>query len=134
MRRQERYENLRRHLLNSILTIFAVVTLGCSATDLHAGEIASYEECIEAGYPMMKSMPPRCSTGDGRIFVRGVATPHYIDSTQRGPVDKAVSQKAASQKACRDMCGNGRCEEIVCEAVGCPCAETPTSCPDDCSR
>ncbi len=139
MIRGEEYERPLRPLLHIIFTIFAVVALGCSTTVVRAGEIASYEECIEAGYPMMKSMPPRCSTGDGRVFVRGVATPHYIDSTQRSPLDeavsqKAVSQKAVSQKACRDMCGNGRCEEIVCEAVGCPCAETPTSCPGDCSR
>ncbi|MGA1192458.1 MAG: hypothetical protein ACO3XO_09275 [Bdellovibrionota bacterium] len=129
MRRKEECENPLRSIMNIIFTVFAVGALGCNATDLHAGEIASYEDCIEAGYPMMKSIPPRCSTGDGRVFVRGVATPHYIDSTQRNPVGEATSQKG-----CRDTCGNGRCEEIVCEAVGCPCIETPTSCPDDCSR
>lgn len=129
MRRKEKYESTRRYLSYIICTLSVVTAFGCSATDIQAGEISSYEECIEAGYPMMKSMPPRCSTGDGRIFIRGVSSPYYVDSIQRG-----VPHQAESQKACRDMCGNGRCEEIVCEAVGCPCAETPASCPSDCSR
>lgn len=34
---------------------------------------------------------------------------------------------------CEDTCGNGTCEEIVCQGSGCPCAETPQSCPQDCS-
>lgn len=35
---------------------------------------------------------------------------------------------------CKDLCGDGTCEEVVCEAVGCPCAETPESCPEDCTK
>jgi hypothetical protein len=34
---------------------------------------------------------------------------------------------------CVDRCGDGTCDEIVCMAIGCPCAETPESCPEDCS-
>jgi thiol-disulfide isomerase/thioredoxin len=33
--------------------------------------IHSYEACIAAGYPMMKSMPPQCATDDGSVFVQG---------------------------------------------------------------
>lgn len=35
---------------------------------------------------------------------------------------------------CQNTCGNGTCEEIVCQGSGCPCAETPTSCPQDCAE
>lgn len=34
---------------------------------------------------------------------------------------------------CIDKCGNGVCDEVVCQGTGCPCAETKTSCPEDCS-
>jgi hypothetical protein len=48
------------------------------------------------------------------------------------PVQVAQVREANS-KACVDRCGDGVCQEIVCMAVGCPCAETPTSCPQDCA-
>ncbi len=31
-------------------------------------KITSYEECANAGYPIMESYPPRCATPDGRSF------------------------------------------------------------------
>ena len=34
---------------------------------------------------------------------------------------------------CVNKCGDGVCAEIVCQGIGCPCAETKTSCPQDCS-
>lgn len=37
-----------------------------------------------------------------------------------------------SRRVCDDRCGNGQCEEIVCMAVGCPCAESHTTCSQDC--
>ena len=36
------------------------------------------------------------------------------------------------EPVCKDKCGDGICQEIVCLAIGCPCAETRTSCPEDC--
>ncbi|MFA7088229.1 MAG: hypothetical protein WC146_02715 [Patescibacteria group bacterium] len=35
---------------------------------------------------------------------------------------------------CEDLCGDGSCQEIVCLGQGCPCAESPTSCPQDCAK
>jgi hypothetical protein len=31
-------------------------------------EITSYEECVAAGYPIMKSNPAQCRVSDGRTF------------------------------------------------------------------
>lgn len=45
----------------------------------------------------------------------------------------ANSINEGDQAICKDMCGNGTCEEIVCMGTGCPCAETPQTCPQDCS-
>lgn len=40
----------------------------------------------------------------------------------------------ACAPGCRNLCGNGRCEgEYTCAAENCPCAETPKTCPRDCS-
>lgn len=33
---------------------------------------------------------------------------------------------------CINKCPDGLCEEIVCLGTGCPCAETLSSCPQDC--
>lgn len=35
--------------------------------------ISNYEECAEAGYPIMESYPEQCVTDDGRTFVRDVS-------------------------------------------------------------
>lgn len=33
---------------------------------------------------------------------------------------------------CINKCPDGLCEEIVCMGTGCACAETPSTCPQDC--
>lgn len=35
-------------------------------------EIFSFEDCVAAGYPVMKSLPPQCATPGGIIFIEGV--------------------------------------------------------------
>lgn len=35
---------------------------------------------------------------------------------------------------CVDKCGDGICAENVCTGTGCPCAESPTTCPEDCAQ
>lgn len=89
-----------------------------SACSLHAEEVTSFESCVAAGGPMIKTFPARCVAPDGT---------HWID-------EKAAAKQAAKAKLCVDMCGNGSCEEIVCMAEGCPCSETSESCPQDCKK
>lgn len=31
--------------------------------------ITKYYECVQAGFPILKSNPPKCETPDGRVFV-----------------------------------------------------------------
>lgn len=80
-------------------------------------EIKSFEDCVKAGYPIMRSLPPQCRTNEGLVFV-----------------DKAQLPKIPmpGQRTCEDKCGDGTCDELVCMAVGCPCAETAKTCPSDC--
>lgn len=76
-----------------------------------APAIASFDECVRQQGKILKSLPARCVSKDGREFIQGAS---------------------AEKRACKDLCGDGRCQEIVCMAVGCPCAETPETCPKDC--
>ena len=80
-------------------------------------EITSFEDCVKAGYPIMRSLPPQCRTNEGLVFV-----------------DKAQLPKIPlpGQRMCEDRCGDGSCDEMVCMAIGCPCPETQKSCPQDC--
>lgn len=85
-----------------------------------AAEITNFDECVAAGNPVMRSMPPKCSTKDGLMF------------TAEDPRKKEKVNKER-KSFCKDQCGNNFCEEIVCMAEGCPCPESPTTCPQDCS-
>jgi hypothetical protein len=44
----------------------------------------------------------------------------------------AYKSECEPDGCCVDLCGDGECNQTVCLACGCPCAETPTSCPQDC--
>ena len=76
--------------------------------------VNSFRECVKAGLPIMRSLPAQCATPDGRVFIDG-------------------QSPSASGVLCKNRCGNGICEQIVCEGEGCPCAESPRSCPEDCT-
>lgn len=40
--------------------------------EISLATISNFEECAEAGFPIMESYPPRCSTGDGRTFTQNI--------------------------------------------------------------
>jgi hypothetical protein len=48
------------------LMLLLVVIAGCKP----AQEITNFEECVQAGNPVMESHPARCRTQDGRTFVQ----------------------------------------------------------------
>jgi hypothetical protein len=89
----------------------------------NGSSILSFEDCVMAGYPIMRSLPPQCATPDGRVFMKG-------KGQISGPGKDAPTPGGGT---CKNLCGNGQCEQIVCLAVGCPCAETPMNCPQDCA-
>lgn len=80
-------------------------------------EITNFQECVQAGYPVMESYPRQCRIVKGEIFVERVEGEEGLEG-QEG--------------ICVDFCGDGICQEVVCLGEGCPCAETPESCPEDC--
>jgi len=86
--------------------------------DQQTTSINSFDECVNAGYPVMESYPRQCRTPDGRNFVEVIPEP--------------IEPPAGDEAICVDNCGDGTCAEIVCLGTGCPCVETPSSCPADC--
>ena len=80
-----------------------------------ATDVKNYDECVNAGGRIEKSLPPRCVDNRGNSWVRE---------------DKTFINR--EKKLCVDRCGNKSCEEIVCQGEGCPCAESASNCPSDC--
>lgn len=49
----------------------SALALALALTACQQPPITSYEECVEAGYPMMKSYPPKCTDGEN-MFVQDI--------------------------------------------------------------
>ena len=104
-------------LLAAILAIVYFASVLTQTTE----RVNNFDECAAAGNPVMETYPAQCNTPDGRHFVQEIP-----------PEDRWKVVPPAEN--CRNLCGDGVCQEIVCMAIGCPCAETVSSCPQDCSR
>jgi hypothetical protein len=125
--------------MNNKLYIFVLIFLSLSyfsACGLAGnGSVDSYEKCVAAGNVILRSIPPRCVTREGDIFVgptvnKEGATKPIIQNTPT--ISSTNSSEIPNKSICKDLCGNNTCEQIVCQAEGCPCAETPVNCPKDC--
>lgn len=96
---------------------FAILGLGSFLNKQKIASISNFQECAEAGYPIMDSYPARCMTPDKRSF-----TQELSDEEKR----KLIPPQDTTS------CGDGICQEITCSAIRCPEPETPVSCPQDC--
>ena len=46
--------------------------------------------------------------------------------------EKLMERFQNRERKCKNLCGDDQCQEVVCQAIGCPCAETTSTCPQDC--
>ncbi len=92
-------------------TILSVLFIVSCLTACGKPAASSYDECVAAGHPVLKSYPGQCVMPDGTRFIQPMPDPPAI---------------------CTARCGDGQCQEMVCLGSGCPCAETAASCPQDC--
>jgi len=76
-------------------------------------EITNFEECANAGYPIMESYPRQCRTPDGQTFTEVVPEKHYCTPEQRGAEICTMEY--------RPVCGWFN-QSILCFAY--PCAQT----------
>ena len=55
-----------------LIVIIVIVFLGWFYINNSVEDIASFEDCVKAGYPVMDSYPEQCQTPDGRVFTKDV--------------------------------------------------------------
>lgn len=90
--------------------------------------ITSFEECVAAGNAILRSLPAKCISADGIVFVE------KLDKQKDTGESESTDEDGVKGKSlCKDQCGNGTCEQIVCFGEGCPCPETPMNCKEDCA-
>lgn len=115
---------MRCHLLSLLLIPFLLSVCSCAMSQSTA--ITDFDSCVAAGNKVLRSYPPKCAAQGVGVFTKDPAADPKL------PAPK-VSDPLIYKGNCSDHCGDGTCSEIVCEAIGCPCAETPETCPKDCS-
>jgi len=62
-------------ILLGVIALVALVALAYSTTKTAptpSDEIASFDECVSAGYPTMESYPAQCKTPDGETFTQDI--------------------------------------------------------------
>src|SRR3989338_915836 len=67
---------MRQRVIGLGIAILAIIVIG-SITALYSKNrhmISTFEECVAAGYPIMKSYPAQCATSDGTIFRENLGT------------------------------------------------------------
>lgn len=108
--------------MRNILTPFAAILLIASIVVISAGalyytsgtsmevEITTFEECVEAGNPILESYPEQCKTEDGRTFVKQYPTEL---SSEIGEVEYYGSYTDAYCEVDSDCVANG-CNSEIC--------------------
>lgn len=72
---------MNRTLLISLIVIIVVAAIGYYAlespkTATENLTVTNFEECANAGYPVMESYPRQCRTPSGELFVESIANPN----------------------------------------------------------
>ena len=67
-------------LISALLgvTIFGIVTYLLQPKEDEEKVITSYDECVEAGYPIMESYPEQCRTKEGDSFTRDIGNEYEV--------------------------------------------------------
>jgi hypothetical protein len=89
----------RRTTLLGIAAILILVILGATvylAQNASRPFVASFQECVDAGYPVMESYPRQCRVPDGETYVESVSSASSVSS-----VSTASSSTAASSFSSR---------------------------------
>ena len=63
----------RTKMFVGLLIVILAVVAGASYIVLTPlAEINSFDDCVDAGFPVMESYPRQCMTSDGRGFVENI--------------------------------------------------------------
>lgn len=97
-------------------------SIGLDQGDRGDQNINSFEECADAGYPIMESYPEQCRTPDGRNFVREVNGPTACtmdakicpDGTAVGRTGPNCEFEACPTSSNSGKCYIGGCSSQIC--------------------
>jgi len=92
-------------LLYGIIVIIVIVVAGVvwslSNREATIAAISNFEECAEAGYPVLQTAPRQCKTPDGRTFLEGsVATVFLPNTSCEGAEDCMLINKDLEYSCC----------------------------------
>ncbi len=62
--------------------------------------ISTFEECKDAGYPIMESYPEQCATPDGRSFINDTVTQVPVESTSTPVQSNGCAVSGCSAQLC----------------------------------
>lgn len=96
--------------------LLGIVGLFVTLKPLQSAVVNSFEECVEAGYPVMESYPRQCRTSDGRSFVETVPPDSMAPEKPTGDSDVVC---AMDVRQCPDGTYVGRIPPD-CEFAPCP--------------
>lgn len=97
-------------------------------------EINSYEECVEAGNPILETYPEQCKTSDGKTFTRKLTQEEQDNLDSSENTDYYGSSTFASCTQESDCIASG-CNMEICQGVNeeslssiclAPAQDTPT--------
>ncbi len=79
----------QNQIIGSIVFVILIIAVGFlifqSRTSDNADiSITNFNECVDAGYPILESYPRQCNTPDGRNFVEEVKSPVTSKPTTGG--------------------------------------------------
>ena len=68
-------------LIVIVLAVLGVIMLrNDDENDEDVANITSYQECVDAGYPIMESFPEQCAVPGGDTFVNDIEEPIDVDN------------------------------------------------------
>lgn len=97
----------------SQLIFLAVILLGIAgvllfisnlAANHTAKAIATYEECVAAGNPILESYPTQCRTKDGRMFVNPEQTGQRVKPPSGPPPGPIAAHECVPAGCSRELC------------------------------
>lgn len=110
-----------------IITILAIVLVTVIAIGValfinnqRANSISSYEQCVQAGHPILESYPERCITPDGKSFTRQLTDEEkklLEDSSydQGGKLPASIyGSSTFSSCSAKSDCQVGGCNSEIC--------------------
>lgn len=63
-----------RAIAGIMVVVIVAIVFWYMKKDTDYAAVASFEECVAAGYPIMETFPEQCRTPDGRTFTRATST------------------------------------------------------------